>query len=194
MTEKKPPYVPTRTCPHRWCKPLHLAPVPFALALIAFDLWHNWRALLMFSFFVFAGVWMPKIVHFKRTPRSRPATAQELIEDLRTSPSALDLEMQDARYEGTGWRMLEVRKGWARAAVGCDLIIVTLCGLAITAMVTNPGEAAKEAESMRMDLSVVISVVAGAAFLFFNLYAHKKATQPRKPKKVWVPAFLRTNV
>lgn len=34
----KTPHVPTRTCPHRWCKPLHLAPLPFFLALIAFDL------------------------------------------------------------------------------------------------------------------------------------------------------------
>lgn len=192
MKEKKPPYVPTRTCPHRWCKTLHLIPIPFFLAGIAFEMWHNWRYLVLVAVAVVGSVWVPRIVHFKRRPRSGPVTVAHVVQDLRESPSVLDLEMQDAKYAGTGWRMLEVRKGWARVAVACDLYLVTVVGLTTVALFGDTSEGAEYAESMRFDGVTVISFVIGLFLFGFNLYAHKKATQPRKPKRAWLPAALRT--
>lgn len=190
----KAPYVPTRTCPHRWCKPLHLVPLPFGLALIAFDLWNNWRTLVFLVIVIFAAYWVPKIVHFRSRPRSGPVTIAHVVEDLRESPTSIDLEMQDAKYEGTGWRMLEVRKVWARIAVGCDLVLVALVGVAATTLFANPADAAKKSADARLDAHMLISLLIGFSFFAFDLYAHKKATQPRKPKRAWLPAFLRTNV
>lgn len=190
----KEPYMPTRTCPHRWCKPLHMAPAPFAIAIMAFDLWHNWVFLVMFASVVIATWWLPRIIHFKPRPRSKPATVKEIVQDLRESPTALDLEMQDVHYAGTGWRMLEVRKGWARVAVACDIILVTVTGLAAVAIFSNPTEAGESASEAALDTSMLIAFAVAIAFFGFAMYAHKKATQPRKPKKAWLPAFLRTNV
>lgn len=192
--EKKPPYVPTRTCPHRWCKPLHLVPLPFGIAVMAFQMWNNLIFLGFLVVGVAASVWLPRIIHYKPRPRSTPATVRDVVEDLRTSPTAIDLEMQDAKYEGTGWRMLEVRKGWARIAVGCDLAHAALIGLISTAIFTDPGKEAKAIADAEADMTMLISVVIGIGFFAFMLYAHKKATQPRKPKRAWMPAFLRTNV
>lgn len=192
MKEKKAPYVPTRTCPHRWCKPLHLIPLPFALAVIAFDLWHNWLFLLVLAAGIAMSVVVPKLIHYKPRPRSAPATLKDVVEDIRQSPSAFDLEMQDALYEGTGWRSLEVRKGWARVAVACDALLVALIGLSVTVIFAAPQEAAQSA-SRDPDVASWVSLLIGAAFFGFSLYAHKKATQPRKPKRAWVPAFLRTS-
>lgn len=186
------PYTPTRTCPHRWCKALHLAPAPFMLAVIAFDMWHSWKTLVILIAGGVAGVYLPKLIHYKPRPRSTPATFKEVIEDVRSSPGPIDLEIQDMKYAGTGWRMLEVHKGWARVAVGCDLFIMALIGIAATAMVTDPAGQARRADEPLGWMSV-ISLVIGIAFFGFSLYAHKKATQPRKPKRAWVPAFLRTS-
>jgi hypothetical protein len=189
---KKAPYTPTRTCPHRWCKPMHLAPVPFGLAIIAFDLWNNWRMIIGLFLFLFLAYWVQKAVHFKRRPRSGPVTVAHVVEDLRAAPSPIELEMEDAKYEGTGWRMLEVRPGWARIALLCDMVIVTAVGLGATLLFSNPSMRAQEAQDMRFDGEFLISMLGGAAFLGFSVYAHKKATQPRKPKRAWLPAFLRT--
>lgn len=190
----KKPYTPTRTCPHRWCKALHFAPLPFFLASFAFDLWHNWVFLVYLVVGIVGGVWVPRIVHFKRRPRSGPVTIGYVVQDLRESPTALDLEMEDAKYEGTGWRMLEVRKCWARAAVACDMVFVLLIGIGAVATFTNPAAEAKRAAETRVDGPMLISILVGMVFFGFDIYAHKKATQPRKPKRAWVPAFLRTNV
>jgi hypothetical protein len=190
----KKPYHPTRTCPHRWCKPLHLAPAPFFLASFAFDLWHNWVFLVYLFMAILGGTWVTRFVHFKRQPRSGPVTVAHVVQDLRESPTALDLEMEDAKYEGTGWRMLEVRKGWARVAVACDALIVLLVGAGAMSTFADPAAEAKHAASATIDAPMVIGLLVGMAFFGFDLYAHKKATQPRKPKRAWVPAFMRTNV
>lgn len=190
----KKPFHPTRTCPHRWCKSLHLAPVPFFLASFAFDLWHNWIFLVYLLVAVFGGIWVPRFVHFKRRPRSGPMTIGHVVQDLRESPTSIDLEMEDAKYAGTGWRMLEVRKGWARVAVGCDLFFVLLIGTGAVATFADPAAEASKAASASLDPAMIVGFLIGMALFGFDLYAHKKATQPRKPKRAWVPAFLRTNV
>lgn len=189
----KTSHTPTRICPHRWCKPLHIAPVPFALAVLAFDLWHNWIFLVTTAI---GGVllWLAtKSVHYRHQPRSGPVKIEHVMQNLVQSPGPVDLEMEDARYEGTGWRVLEVRKGWARVAVGCDILFLTVIGLVSVALFSNPGASGQAASSARLDGSMIISLLVGGLFVWFTTYAHKKATQPRKPKRAWVPAFLRTS-
>lgn len=193
MKEKKPPYVPTRTRPHRWCGPLHIALLPFFLAAISFQLWNNWRYVNLIGASLCAAWWIPRIVHYRRRPRTGPVTVKDAPQDLRESPTPLDLEMEDAKYAGTGWRTLEVRKGWARVAVGCDIYLVVLCGLTCVALFGDPAEGAHQAKSMRFDAVTVVGFVIGMGLFLFNLYAHKKATQPRKPKRAWLPAALRTD-
>lgn len=191
--KKKPPFVPTRTCPHRWCKPLHLAPIPFAVAAMAFQVWNNWIYLLFIGIGILMSVLLPKLIHYRPRPRTAPVTIKDVVEDIKSSPSALDLELQDAKYAGTGWRMLEVRKGWARTAVACDMIFLAAVGLLCTAIFTDPTEAAQVRSKTTLDAASVYGCLVGAAFFGFQLYAHKKATTPRRPKKAWLPAVLRTN-
>lgn len=188
---KRKPHTPTRTCPHRWCKPLHLAPAPFVLALMAFQLWNNLAYLVIIGS-CFLMVWIvPKVIHYKPRQRNGPVTIKMIAEDIRDSPSPLTLEMEDAKYAGTGWRMLEVRKAWAMVAVGCDILMAAQVALISTVVFTNPQEEAQRISAVQLDASVLIGLVLGVLIFGFTLYAHKKATQPRKPKRAWVPAFLR---
>jgi hypothetical protein len=190
----KEPYVPTRTCPHRWCKPLHLAPLPFCLAIFAFDIWHNWIFLVTAVVSVTAVTWVQKMIHYTPRPRSGPIDIKDVVKEIAAAPSPMDLEMQDAKYAGTGWRMLEVRKGWARAAIGCDLVLAAVVGLTATAMFSDPQETGRQSAAASLDGAMLIGLLIAVAFFGFMIYAHKKATQPRKPKRAWLPAFLRTNV
>lgn len=187
------PFTPTRTCPHRLCKPLHAVPALFGLPILAFELWHNLIFLLTLAFGIAMAVWVPKAIHFKRRPRSTPTTVKDIVQDLRESPSAIDLEMQDALYEGTGWRQLEVRKGWAAIAVTCDLLLAVLIGTSAVQFFAEIQESARVVEAARIDATMVLGFVIAGAFFAFDLYAHKKATTPRKPKRAWLPAFLRTS-
>jgi heme/copper-type cytochrome/quinol oxidase subunit 2 len=194
---EKPPYKPTRMCPHRWCKPLHLALTPFALAVIAFDLWHNWLWLLSFAVCGTVGHWVTKAIHFRRrrTHGTTSPSVKDVVADLKESPTPLDLEMEDAMYEGTGWRTLEVRRGWATAAVTMDVFWVLLVGLVCTSMFADYAtQALRSSQGPLAHGSVsVVGFLTGVSLMGFTVYAHKKATQPRKPKRAWVPAFLRTN-
>ncbi len=187
------PYTPTRACPHRLCKPLHLVPLPFMLAIFAFDLWHNWVFLVTFLFGVFLAAWLPRVIHFKRRHRAGPVTVKDVVQDLKDSPTEFDLAMQDSRYEGTGWRVLEVRRGWAVAAVTCDAILVFIVGATSVQVFRDLDEASRVAESAGLDAAMALGLVITVVFFGFSMYAHKKATQPRKPKRAWLPAFLRTN-
>lgn len=187
------PYTPTRTCPHRWCKPVHLAPIPFGLAVFAFDLWHNWQAIIMVVVMASGGYWLPRIVHYRRTHRSKPATVRDIVDDIRSSPTAIQLEMEDLKYAGTGWRTLHVRKGWARVAVGCDILLAAIVGIGASATFSNPVAAAASAESKTFDAGAIVGAIIALSFVAFLLWAHKKATQPRKPKRATVPAALQTN-
>lgn len=189
----KKPYSPTRLCPHRWCKPLHWGVVPFALALFAFNVWNNW---FYWASAIVAGVaatWGSRVIHFKRRPRSEPATVKDVLQDLRDSPTEWELHEEDARYEGTGWRVLEVRKGWARTAVALDAFVLLAVGWGATATFTDPVKSAQMVESVSLAV-VLLPTLVGVLLALFVAYAHKKATQPRKTKRAWLPAFLRTNI
>jgi hypothetical protein len=168
--------------------------LPFGLAIIAFDMWHNWLWLLFFVACAMAGVLLTKLIHFRPRPRSTPTTVRDVVEDIRSSPTPIDLEMEDAKYEGTGWRMLEVRKGWARLAVTLDAMWVLLVGIICTRMFADYEGAAAISAETPVSAGGWIGIPAGLAMMGFTAYAHKKATQPRKPKRAWLPAFLRTNV
>lgn len=191
---KEKPYTPTRRCPHQWCKPLHLAPGPFALAAVAFDLWHNWLFLLPFALGSIGMWWLSKALHIKPRQRTGPVKISDVVQDIKEAPSPVELEMEDALYEGTGWRVLEVHKGWARVAVGCDLLLAAMIGLLVTEMFSDPAAAAQRSSSVTLDASTFVGIGVALLFMGFMIYAHKKATQPRKPKRAWIPAFLRTNV
>lgn len=191
--EKKPPFVPTRTCPHRWCRPMHLAPLPFALASVTFLMWNNWIWVVLLGLGFLSGFILPKLIHYRPQPRNAPATIRDVVDDIKASPSAIELELQDAKYEGTGWRVLEVRKWWARVAIACDIFFLLQVGLLSTVIFMNPSEEARRTAETEVSASLLYGFLFGTAFIAFQMYAHKKATTPRKPKKVWLPAATRTN-
>jgi hypothetical protein len=168
--------------------------MPFFLAVLAFYLWNNWVWLLIVAAGAFGSWWVEKAVHMRRTPRTGPVSVRQVVYDIKEAPTALDLELEDARYEGTGWRVLEVRKWWARIAAGMDAFILANIGLVTVAIFSNPATEAKHVQDSTSDAATYISIPIGLAVFGFNIYAHKKATQPRKPKRAWLPAFLRTNV
>ncbi|MFD5451658.1 MULTISPECIES: hypothetical protein [Streptomyces] len=170
--EKKPPYKPTRMCPHRWCRPLHSIPAPFGLAVMAFQMWHQWLYLVLIFGGMLGIVAVTGIIHNGKTP--------------------MELEAEDLKYRSTGWRVLEVRKGWANIAIACDIVLVLMIGQAVTHVVSDPSRAGQEAHDFKLGNTNFMGGCIVLAQFAFLLYAHKKATEPRKPKRAWLPAFLRT--
>jgi len=189
----KKPFVPTKLYPHRWCKVMHWAPAPFGLALLAFDLWHQWQFLLVMVAVGFATGFIFRKINGK-------SQAQMMIEErLYGTPKQIGTVKDSTGeehpvYSGTGWHSVQVNKVWARIAVSLDAFWLAVLVSAASALFADPASAAKSASETPFTLPGISSMVVSMGAFAFTVYAHKKATRPRKPRREWLPAFLRSNV
>lgn len=165
---KKPPYRPTRLCPHRLCRPLHDLVAVCALALIARDLFSGG---LVFILFMAALIALALGVH--RLVWKKPMT-QLAMEDAVQGASAT--------AHGSGGRVLIARKGWARAAVTFDLffLFIMVDGVVHIAETRDYSVPAPTAETYVI-LALALSIMAGDA------WCHRKATEPATPARAAVP-------
>lgn len=165
MSGENRPYRPTKLCPHRLCLPLHsLAAVP-TLMLAVHDLLDDWR-------FVLLGVAGVPVVW--------------LIYWAVHNKSPIDVAMEDLADTGTGGLRRVARPGWARVAVGCDVVIFALLASSVGRMAAGErtrgfAEAVEPAEFFAR-LAIV------GPLIWFLVYAHRKATDPVKPVRAAVPA------
>lgn len=161
------PYKPSRICPHRLCPPLHTALAVtglLAAAQVMFPSWLGWL------FLVLAGLMGYAVF--------RPVHRQTMM----------DRVMQDETAQALGVH-LEVRPVWAFLAASTDLLFVLICMALNAALFTDaPG-----ASITASDFTDYGGIALGTALVFFSEYSHKMATKPRKPKRAWMPAFLRGN-
>ncbi|MFE2934941.1 hypothetical protein [Streptomyces sp. NPDC059278] len=166
MTEetkpKKPPHRPTKLCPHRLCRPLHLAYGVCGIAVLARDLWQAGIAFILFMVLLLVIVQASQNMVWKK--------------------SARDLAIEDQAQCAGGIRLV-VRPVWARLAVATDAFFLFIAVSAV-AHIAEPQDYSLPAPSVES-----LTVVAIAVGIFaFSAYAHRKATEPARPLRVPVAA------
>lgn len=160
-------HVPTRLCPHRWCRHVHMLFAAVGLVALA--------PLIFHSLIVFAGVAITGFIGYAvaRAVRGRSLTQ-------------LSAEEVAARHGNARTPHLIVRPGWARAAIACDFVFLfSVTSLAFSVFRNPSGEADRAAAGM----GDITGLIVGTAFLAFTEYAHRKATEPARPLRLPVPAI-----
>jgi len=152
------PHIPTKACPHRWCRTVHrIAAVEGGLAIVALAIRQPWFLLILSAMAVLSTALYA-------------TAARKTLHDL-------------AADELTPIVPLAVRRGWALTAVGIDIAVAVVAPLAIAAAaVSEPGSYATKVASGG-PMPIVVTV----AFAVFHQLAHHLATRPAKPQRVLAP-------
>lgn len=163
--ETKPPYRPTKLCPHRLCRPTHTLIGLISLAVLLPVLWRGGLAFLGYlALITVIAMALQKLV-WKKSRR--------------------DLALEEHLHTGTGGLRLVVRPVWARIAVGMDALF--LCGAALAvARSTQPGP--DDYDVPVADQATLVSAAIVFGVVAFEAYAHRKATEPAKPLRLPVVA------
>ncbi|MGA5598482.1 hypothetical protein ACPCSE_30030 [Streptomyces cellulosae] len=166
MSERQ--HTPTRLCPHRWCRPVHTLLTVVAVALLAPLVFHS----------IVVALALPALglISYAILRAVRGRTLTELAaEDVAT------------RHSTSSAPHLVYRPGWARIAIAGDLFFLLLAATALPAvLLDSPGEA----ERVALEVGDISSLVTAVAFAVFTQYAHRKATEPVKPKRATVPQAI----
>lgn len=163
--ETKPPYRPTKLCPHRLCRPTHTLIGLIGLAALVPTLWRAGLAFLIFMALIgVIAVPLQKLV-WKKSRR--------------------DLILEEHLHTGTGGLRLVVRPVWARIALGMDAFFLCTVGLGVAGSV-NPAPDAYDVPVF--DGAALVTLVIVLGLFAFEAYAHRKATEPAKPLRLPVVA------
>lgn len=158
MTAKD--HIPTRMCPHPWCRPVHgvtIAVVVLALIPSLGDVW-LWIALPALGVLVYA---LTRLLVDRNADRDEEHREEIAAED--------------------GIRLVRrvVRPAWARAAITLDILL--LLGSAVVLAVTLSGDPALPADGLRANLSNLPSLILPLTVVLAMEYCHKKATAVEQP-------------
>lgn len=159
---KKPPHRPTKLCPHRFCRPIHLAYGVCGIAVVARDMWQAGIAFILFMVLLVMIVQVSQSMVWKKSVR--------------------DLAMEDHAQRAGGIRLV-VRPVWARLAVAMDAFFLFIAVNAV-AHIAEPQDYSLPAPSA--EAFTVMAILVG--IFAFSAYAHRKATEPARPLRVPVAA------
>ncbi|MFE5332544.1 hypothetical protein ACFRCG_39820 [Embleya sp. NPDC056575] len=153
-------HTPTRTCPHRWCRPLHIGCT--ALGVVALT------QILVQSIIVAAILLALGFIAMGVTALTRGTTITGMVEE--DSLACAD-------------EVLVERPAWARAAAAYDLLI-TVGGAAVVSVLFTGGMTAGELAPTGPDMQgAVVGAVLTIALGVFGSYAHWAATRPARPAR-----------
>lgn len=153
-------FTPTRYCPHRWCRRLHLAtgvPVLLMLALILVRDAHPWIALAYLAVCAVTGLVISARVH-GHTPR------EEVLATLE--PAAVS-------------HPLVVRRGWARLAVTLDAMMFAAATLVVVGDLTWPAGDDSQSLVSSSTLDTVVTFGIGMTVVTLLEMSHRLATRSR---------------
>ncbi|MFB7906629.1 hypothetical protein ACFC1T_09400 [Kitasatospora sp. NPDC056076] len=183
MPKPKKPFVPTRREPHRWCSLLHRISGAAAMVMWGPILLQGFAALL---FVVAIAVGFVVLVYLRKLIHARPNQRRGQI-DLLIKPIGeaevpkLPSETTIARKGREPVDPALVHAGWARAAAVMDM--VPLAGIPVAVSVLIPS-----GPNSVLDFPTggLLGLVVGVAVVFIGStsYAHHRATEPRRPRRV----------
>jgi len=153
-------HIPTRMCPHPWCRPVHgvtAAMVVLALLPSLGNIW-LWIALPALGVLVYALV---RLLVDRNADRD-----QEHREEI-------------AARDGIQLARRAIRPAWARAAVTLDILL--LFGSAAVLALTLSTDPSLPAEGLQATLSDLPLLLPPLALILVIEYCHKKATVVEQP-------------
>lgn len=155
-------YRPTRSCPHRLCRPVHAVGAVAGICVFAQFAFHSLTGLVYLALMSVLGYGVFRAVHNK--------TMQQAIND--------DLAEECAGVE------LVARPGWTNIAIGCDLLFA-LCGGSVNVLLFR-GDAVGTVPTPDAAGYTAIGIAVGLMLL--AEVSHRQATRPAKPKRILAPA------
>lgn len=186
------PNLPTKACPHRYCRQVHQVWVVGVLVALgpAFGV----NPLYIVFLFVLGGAfyfverhaWGGKTntERYIDEAQQKDLNAKDVahlhrVDDNRPS----DQFSQRTVFPGG----LVLRKGWARIAIGLDVFWTFLVLSSLWSIYSQDfSESYKLPEA---SLKELWSFVIPSFMIWFTHYAHRKATDTRKPRKQWFDLF-----
>lgn len=157
----KPAFRPTRMCPHRLCKPVHIALAVVGLCFASQIMFQSLAGALFLAILGVIGLKVARLIHGK-------SLHQQVLDEAVTAASET---------------VLLVRQGWANVAVGCDLLFLLLGSLAVAQLFRDTGGVNVPA----LDAAGMLALAVAIAIPAFSEFAHRQATRPAKTKRVLVP-------
>jgi hypothetical protein len=161
------PFNPTKSCPHRWCRPLHTLMALLFLAMVGPILLHaGWAFLIFSALLVVLTTYIIKLAW--------------------NGKSLMDRAKEEAAAQGSGaagnmsTRHLLVRPVWANLAVGMDVLFA----VALSAGLWDTIRGTSDYSVPDGSLAAIISIGVACGWAWFREYAHRKATEPAKPVRL----------
>lgn len=161
MTSKA--FRPTRMCPHRLCKPVHIGLAVVGLCFISQVMFKSLVGALLIAILGVIGFKVARLIHGK-------TLQQQILDDAVTTASET---------------VLLVRHGWANVAAGCDVLFLIVGSLAVAQLF----QGAEGVELPAPDAAGLFALGVAIAIPAFSEFAHRQATRPAKTKRVLVPAI-----
>lgn len=173
---------PTKLCPHRYCRAAHHAATLLCLPFLAFMLFNAGIWYLLFIVMLCVIMTGAERMVWKR-PRMELET-EDRASRIGSGGGAtvVDPEGSDSEPIKLGGRngTLLVRRGWARAAIVCDTIVLGAVVWAVSHLASTEFTVPAGGDADVLGLAV------GVGFFAFSAWAHRKATEPAKPLRLMV--------
>lgn len=172
MTRVRKPFVPSRDCPHRWCRFTHrwIAGIGTVLTIAAFVENPIMEAVIIIFAMIIATAFM--------TSRMGAGSQGRVAHQTAGAGGA------------TNRTEITVDKRWANVAAGCD-VFLSLGGTFDLITIGSLGSGAyKQTHGIPPYLGYAL--IFGAAFMTLTFYAHWRATRPRPKRRVrvWINARI----
>ena len=154
-------FKPTRSCPHRLCRPMHLALAGLGVVVVVQLMFHGIASVLFVAALMVLGFGALRLLSGK-------TLTEEILEEAAEVAAGVELI---------------VRPVWAAIAVGFDVLYVCSAALLIGMLFTQPTESMVPGASTGAFIVVGVSV----GLQVFAQFAHRQATRPAKRKRALVP-------
>lgn len=188
------PNLPTKNCPHRYCRQVHQSWAVIGLAVLAPALFTE----PLYMLFIL-GLAAVTYVFERLAWKGKSATDRAMEDEEQKALNEKDIAHLHRVDEGASKNQFDpkrtvfpgglvVRKVWANIALGFDIFFALNIAAMLVVVVAMPTEDVYKVPNAR-SLGDYITLGIGIAILFFGQYAHRKATDTRKPRKQWFGLF-----
>jgi hypothetical protein len=161
--KERSPYRATRSCPHRLCPVLHLGILPIGVVVVAQTLFTGLLSVLYMAAVLVAVLLVLRVL-------DRRSFSEQVVQE---------------RLERAAGVQLVVRPVWAWIAAGLDALFLLAGGLMAVLLFEHPHTSSVPSSPGAGYQSLAVTV----GLMWFDLFAHRQATRPVRPKRASVPAL-----
>lgn len=185
------PNLPTKNCPHRYCRQMHQAWAFGGLLILGPAFTNPLYIVFIFAlggalYFVERHAWKGKTQMERQIDeQEQQALNEKDIAHLHRVDDGRPFDQFSERTVFPGGLVL--RKGWSRVAISLDVFWLLLVISGVWSIYTH--DFSESYKLPKADLSELWGFLLPAFAIWFTHYAHRKATDTRKPRKQWFGLF-----